>query len=193
MINKDLNARNRIITAASEILHEVTDIEKITVRQIAERANVGIGTINYHFNSKDNLLSIAIGGIMADMIKDFLNPKKNPQLEPIQKLKTMLKEVCNVAAANKKLSQFMLTQAVLNGDMQTPLYLIPFLKEIYGNEKEEIELRVIALQILQPIQIAGISVSSFFMYSGMDFYNEEERNKLIDLLIGNVVGDKERN
>lgn len=190
MAKNKQDARNRIIAAATEILNEASDIDKVTVRQISERANVGIGTINYHFNSKDNLLSIAVGNIMANMIEKFMKPQKDLNLEPAEKLKTMLKGVCKIGVSNNKLIQFMLTQSILNGDMQTPLYLVPFLKEIYGNEKTEIEMRVIALQILQPIQIAGISPSELLMYSGVDFYNDEERNKFIDMLIDNVIGDK---
>lgn len=77
---------------AIEILNEVSDIEKITVRQIAERAKVGIGTINYRFNSKDNLLSFAVGEVMANKINKFLKPQQNSHLDPVENLKTMLKE-----------------------------------------------------------------------------------------------------
>ena len=136
MIAKEQDARKRIICAATEILYEISDIEKITVRQIAERANVGIGTINYHFNSKDNLLSFAVGEVMAEKVNEFLKPQKNSDLEPVENLKTMLKEVCRVAVENEKIIQFMLTQIISNGDMKTPLYFIPFLKAIYGNTKE---------------------------------------------------------
>lgn len=187
MTKKEQDARERIISAAIEILYEVSDIEKITVRQIAERANVGIGTINYHFNSKDNLLSFAIGEVMANRVNEFLKPQKNSNLDPVENLKTMLKEVCRVAVANKKLVQFMLAKIISDGDMKTPLYFMPFLKEVFRNEKEEIELRVIALQILQPIQLAGISPASFLMYSGVDFYDENDRNKFIDMLVNNVI------
>ena len=180
MTKKEQDARERIISSAIEILYEVSDIEKITVRQIAERANVGIGTINYHFNSKDNLLSFAIGEVMANRVNEFLKPQKNSHLDPVENLKTMLKEVCSVAVANKKLVQFMLAKIISDGDMKTPLYFMPFLKE-------EIELRVIALQILQPIQLAGISPASFLMYSGVDFYDENDRNKFIDMLVNNVI------
>jgi len=99
----------------------------------------------------------------------------------------MLKEVCNIALSNQTLIKFMLTQGILNGDMETPLYLIPFLKEIFGEEKEEIELRVIAIQILHPIQIAAIAPKSFNMYSGIDMYNTDSRNMFIDTLIDNIV------
>lgn len=190
MIKKEQDARERIIQAATEILNEVSEIEKITVRQIAERANVGIGSINYHFNSKDNLLSMAVGDVLAKMAMGFLEDKQDLSLNPIQKLKAMLKALCNVATSNSNLIQYILTQGILNGDMQTPLYLIPILKEIYGAEKEELELRVIALQILHPIQISGIAPAAFRMYSGIDLNNTEDRNKFIDMLIDNLVSER---
>jgi AcrR family transcriptional regulator len=70
-IMNDQDARNRIIKAAIEILDEVTDVDKITVRQVAERANVGTGLINYHFKTKNNLLSLAVGDVMAQMATKF--------------------------------------------------------------------------------------------------------------------------
>lgn len=190
MSKNEQDARNRIIKVATEILQEVSDVDKITVRQISERAHVGVGTINYHFDSKDNLMGIVVGNIMADLIDNIRKPKKNTGAKPVQELKTMLKGVCDIGAAKKSIIQFMLKQAVLSGDMQTPLYLIPFLKEIFGDEKEEIQLRIIALQILQPIQIAGISPTAFLMYSGVDFNNQEERNQFIDMLVDNILGSK---
>lgn len=190
MAKKEQDARNRIIEAAIEIMQEVPDIEKITVRQIAERANVGIGTLNYHFNSKDNLLSIAVSKIMANTIDDLWKSTQNPAMDPVENLKSMLKKVCNIGASQKKLTQFMLTQLLANGDMKTSLYLVPFLKEIYKDTKEEVELRILALQLLQPIQIAGISPSDFLMYSGIDFYEETERNRFIDLLVDNMIETK---
>lgn len=186
----DQDARDRIIQAAQDLMQEISDIDKITVRQISERANVGIGTINYFFNSKDNLLSLVVGSIMANKIAEYMQPKTDSDIEPVQKLKIMLNGLCEMGISNKKLVHFMLTQAILNGDMKTPLYLIPFLKEIYGNKKEEIQLRIIALQILQPIQVAGISPAAFRMYSGVDLYSEEDRIKFINMLIDNVIGRK---
>lgn len=45
MDKKDQDARNRILTATKEILDESDNFDQITVRQIAERANVGVGLI----------------------------------------------------------------------------------------------------------------------------------------------------
>ena len=187
MIHSEENARNRIIKAAIEILDEVSDVDKITVRQIAKHANVGIGLINYHFKSKDHLLSIAVGEVMAKMAADFTATDHYAELEPVIKLKTMLKQLYSFAQKHEKLVQFLLTYGILNGDMQTPLFLTPVLREIFSNKKDEFELRIIALQIILPIQVTGISQPAFLLYSGIDLHNEEQRNNYIDLLVDNIV------
>ena len=187
MKNSDQDARSRIIKAAIEILDEVTDVDKVTVRQVAERANVGIGLINYHFKTKDNLLSIAVGDVMGKMATGFITPGNYSDLEPVLKLKTMLKELNSFGERHEKLVQFTLTHGILNGDMQTPLFLVPVLREIFGDRKDEIHLRIIALQILLPIQVTSISPSAFNYYSGINLHNEVQRNNFIDTLIDNLV------
>ena len=187
MNSKDQDAKNRIIKAATEILDEVSDVDKITVRQIAERANVGIGLINYHFKTKDKLLSIAVGDIMAKIATDFITPGNYSDLEPVQKIKTMIKGLFSFAESHEKLLQFTVAHGILDGDMQAPLFLIPVLREIFGGRKDEIYLRIIALQILLPIQVTSICPSAFHFYSGIDLYNEEQRNNFVDTLIDNLV------
>lgn len=108
-------------------------IDKITVRQIAEQAGAGIGSINYYFGSRDKLLSIAIGNILAETANQYIDQKDTSGLEPVERLKNML-------------------------------------KDILGAEKDEIELRIIALQLLQPLQMAGISPEAFRMYCGIVFF-----------------------
>ncbi|WP_028307816.1 TetR/AcrR family transcriptional regulator [Desulfitibacter alkalitolerans] len=183
----DQDARNRIIKAAIDILDEVTDVDKVTVRQVAERAKVGTGLINYHFKTKNNLLGIAVGDVMAKMATSFVTSDNYAKLEPVTKLKTMLKELYSFAKRHEKLVKFTITHGILNGDMETPLFLVPVLKDIFGNQKDEIDLRILALQILLPIQIASISPSKFHFYSGINLHNEEQRNIFIDTLVDNIV------
>ena len=79
----------------------------------------------------------------------------------------------------------------MNGTLQTPVYLVPILKKVYGNRKTEIELRVIALQILQPLQNAGIVPDAFHLYSGFNLFEEDQRNNYIELLVDNIITDDE--
>lgn len=192
MGKKDQEARERIVKVTTMMLLEFPEsIDKITVRQIAERADVGTGSINYYFGSRDSLLSLAVGSILSQKANVFLQEKESFSLSPADQLKSMLKELCKAALVNEKLIRFTMTQSILNGELQTLLYLVPLLKQIFGAEKEELELRVIALQILQPLQIAGIAPAAFRMYSGIDLYDTEERNSFIDMLVDNLTAQVE--
>lgn len=87
--------------------------------------------------------------------------------------------------------QFSIIHSLLNGNMQTPLFLIPILKEIFGDQRDEINLRIIALQILLPIQASSLNPSTFNFYSGIDLHNEAQRNKFIDTLVDNLLKNKQ--
>jgi AcrR family transcriptional regulator len=181
------DARSRIIHATKEILDEAEDIEKITVRQVAQRANVGVGLINYHFQSKDNLLSIAIGDTMAQMVGSFIEADNHPELPPVEKLKALLKELIRYSVNYEKLLRFGITHSIMNGDMQAQLMIIPLLREIFGGGKDEIQLRIIAMQIILPLQAIGISPSAFHMYSGIDLHNEAQMDLMIDMVVDNLI------
>jgi len=187
MSKNDEQAKNRIMKAAAEILNESNEIESITVRQIAERAQVGVGLINYHFKSKDNLISLAVSGEMANIANDFIKAGNYPGLDPVVKMKTMLKELFRYAEKHEKLMRYTVAHSILSGDMQAELFLIPALREIFREEKDEIELRIIAMQILLPLQVASVSPSAFHFYSGTDLFDERQRSRLIDTLIDNLI------
>lgn len=190
MNTKEQDTQQLIIDTAKILLEESETIEKITVRQIAERANVGIGLINYHFKSKDNLLSIAIGDTMAKIILNFSKSGSYSDLDPTEKLKRLLKELYSLSDKKEDLMRFILSRDLMNGNMQTPLHLIPLLKEIFGNKKDDIQLRILALQILYPIQVTGLNRESFYMYSGIDLSDKEQCDRFIDKLINNLINNE---
>jgi len=187
MDKKDQDARNRILKATAELLEEAGRIDQITVREIAERAGVGVGLINYHFQSKDNLLGIAVGNEMKKMADGFTKAGSLPGVDPVEKIKTMLKELFRFGERHKEYMKYMVTHSVLNGDMQAELALIPLLREIFGENRDEINLRIIAMQILMPLQVTSLSPQAFHFYSGIDIFDEAQRNKYIDILVDNMV------
>lgn len=187
MDKKDQDARNRILTATKEILEETDNIDQITVRQIAERANVGVGLINYHFKSKDNLLGTAVGSEMAKMAGGFLKAAGDPGADPVERLKTMLKELFQYGEKHKEFLKYTVTHSILNGDMQAQLTMIPLLREIFAGQKDEINLRILAMQVLLPLQVTALNPREFHFYSGIDLFDEAQRNRFIDTLIDNLV------
>ncbi|EGT4601482.1 TetR/AcrR family transcriptional regulator [Clostridioides difficile] len=188
MKSNDKDARERIIEVTLNLLNEVDDIEEITVRKIAERANVGVGLINYHFKTKDNLLSTAIGDVMSNIIAELYDDSVYT-IRPIEDLKNLLKKLCDTGLHYEKVLPFVLNQCIANGDMQAELDIVPMFRKIFGNKKDEMSLRIIALQIILPIQISALSTESFQLYSGINIKNKYERDKFIDILIENIIGE----
>lgn len=187
MENMELDARERILKAAMELLDKEKDAGKITVRLIAEKAGVGIGLINYHFRSKEKLLNEAVGTTMAGMAEE-LKKLGSGAGSPVDKLKQMLKQLSDFAIRYQKHMRISIEYEILQGDMQVPVYILPVLREIYGREKDERELRLIAFTIITGMQVMYMKTEAFYKYSGIDITNEKQRSEAIDIMISNFIG-----
>ncbi|MDO4356395.1 MAG: TetR/AcrR family transcriptional regulator [Clostridia bacterium] len=61
--------KERIIAATTELIEQSEgDVECITARAIAERANVCLGLINYHFGCKENLITVCVQRIICHVV-----------------------------------------------------------------------------------------------------------------------------
>ncbi len=183
----EADAKERILQAADQLLNETEDMDTVTVRQIAERASVGIGLVNYYYQSKNHLFGIVIGRRMEEMVLEVTRNIK-AGLSPVEKLRKLLKDLCSMGEKYDKQILQRLKQCMINGDLQAEISLIPLLREIYGSQYEEMQLRLVALQLIAPIQAAVLSTDSFQIYSGYDLTKEEQRNRFIDQLIDCVIG-----
>jgi AcrR family transcriptional regulator len=187
MTSNDQEAKNRILRVTGEMLDKGEDPDKLTVRKIAEQSGVGIGLINYHFGSKNGLLSTVIGEAMAKLATDYAGSGNYANISPQEKLKLMLKNLYKLGEQYEKQIKFQITQDIIGGDMTASLFLVPVLKEILNNSKDELELRLIAAQILIPLQVASINTNEFYNFSGVDLRDSEQRDELINKLVDNLL------
>ncbi|MEA4972162.1 MAG: TetR/AcrR family transcriptional regulator [Candidatus Metalachnospira sp.] len=180
--------REKIMQAVRELIKEGIAVEKITVRAIAKKADVGVGLINYHFGSKDNLLQIVLAEIMAETAKEYMANELADDSSPRKdKLKSIIKNLYVLTIQYESIIKFLVLQCVQKGDMSAELTIMPLLRQVFGNDKNEIELRIIALQILKPIQVASLSAESFRVYTGINLYDEKQRGEFVDILVDNLV------
>jgi AcrR family transcriptional regulator len=184
----DLAARERILRATVEILTEGVVGETITVRQIAGRARVGVGAINYHFESKGHLLNEAVLVTMREVANGWLEPLANHEVEPVARLRRMIKETARIAAANPELSRISIRHDLLQGDLTTPSLLLPVLREIFGRAADETSLRLIAFQLIASTQVAFLRAGVFGSYAGVDLLDDRQRDACIDALIDQLIG-----
>lgn len=180
-------ARERIFEAAIDLLIEIDDPEMITVRQIADRAGVGIGSINYHFQSKDNLLNEAVSHMIGDQAARWYEPLEGAENNPVMRLKKLLVDTSNIAYRYEKLSRIAISHALFKGDMEPAQLILPILREIFGKTKEEGELKLIAFQLVTTTQVLFLRDSAFRLYSGINVFDEEQRKKVIETLVQNLI------
>ena len=90
-------AKETIIQAAIGLI-EVSDgnIRNITARSIADKSGVSLGLINYHFGSKDNLISICCSRIinktLMSMSPENIDYKKDDRLTDKERLTSFAKQ-----------------------------------------------------------------------------------------------------
>jgi len=71
-MNKNVNVKNRIIEVTTELIEQHNgNIKDITARMIATKANVGLGLINYHFGSKEKLITECVQRIIEKVVTEF--------------------------------------------------------------------------------------------------------------------------
>jgi len=183
----DTDARSRLLAAAMEILDEEPDAGRITVRKLAERAGVGIGLINYHFQSKDKLLNEAVNISMTKLADELWSMEKSKEMEPVAFIKYTLKKLSGFALKYSKLTRISVTYALLQGEMDAEMYLLPSLRTIYGTAKSERELRLIAFTLIKTMQAMFLRADAFIRFSGIDILDEQQMNGSIDMLVSNII------
>lgn len=71
---KATEVKERIIEVTIALIQASNgNAAEITTRDIAEKAEVGNGLINYHFQTKENLIAICVQRIIGQVVKSF-NP-----------------------------------------------------------------------------------------------------------------------
>jgi len=103
------NTKQKILHSTLNII-EKEGFDRITVRKIAAKAEINAALINYHFGSKENLISQAIDVILGDARKAFEH-LDNTDIEPAERLKKFLQHYAKVGMENPEA----LREVVLKG------------------------------------------------------------------------------
>lgn len=187
MGERDQESRQRILAATIDILNEIDDPARITVRQIAERAGVGIGAINYHFQSKDNLVIQAVNHIVEGAAANWYEPLQHTDVDAVTRLKRLIKDTASAVARYDKFMRITISYGLLQGEMDTSALILPLLREIVGGDMSESELRVLAFQLIIPTQVAYLRADAFKGFTGVDLYDESQRDAMLDLMVDHLI------
>lgn len=179
------NAKNRIFQATLEILAGEDDIDKITSRQIAQKANVNLALINYYFQSKENLLNL-VGMSMMEKIIGEKYIANNPNTSPEDRLRDILISTADFAFKYHKIFSVVVTVDIKQGCKNSCHMIMPLLKEIF-KEKTQSQLDIISIQLLIPFQNILVYPKAYGALLSTDFFDDAQRTTKINEMINNIL------
>ena len=183
------DAKEKLLLTVVELLEQNKDASLYTNREIASMAGVNSALINYYFQSKENLLNKAVERRMQDMKEAFfVDDDKN--LGPEERLRKTIKTFAGFTFKYHILSVIAVSSEVKSGSLYTTQIIKGSLKEIFGTGIDETSLKLMAMQIIIPLQHMFLHREKFEEELGFDFNDEEKRNTLLDKLIDNVLDKK---
>ena len=181
-----IDAKERILNTVVELLLERKDITKITTREIAKLTGVNSASINYYYQSKDNLVFKAVEVCMENMAKKLFDSNMKNE-DPVIRLKNIIKEISTFTFDNYYLSEIAISAEIKKGSINTSQVILPLLKEIFKESKTQSELKLMALQIITPMQVMFLNANDYKDYLLVDIFNEEDRNELLDKMVENIL------
>lgn len=178
-INKSDNTKERIIAAATElIMQSGGNAHEITIRGVAEKANVGTGLVNHYFGTKEKLLEICVQRIISGVIAEF---------RPVQNAASVRERIAENAIRvmdflmnNKEISRISITADLLSpaADDNTMKTSAGFALITGAELTAEEKLGIFMLtSLMQAFFLRRDTLAECF---GIDFYDKAQRDRLID-------------
>lgn len=186
-MSTDKDTKQQIIDAAMDLMSK-EDIDAITMRKVAKHAGVTAGLINYHFQTKDNLINQVIRAKINAVIDRFPEVYQTLQGKPMEKLKQMLHSTSKYLLDNERISRISIISdyidpSPVDNSMKTILSYYTVVNEVLGSQKSEIEKKLITLVLVGIGQLMFLRSDNIRGLLGLDFANDDERDQLFDLLI----------
>lgn len=194
-MNEKDTAKQRLVSVTIELICQGKKPSEITVADITEKAGVGNGMVNYHFQSKDNLMRTAVKRVTV-CAKNSL-PEKLKQLNNLgarERLVYLLKEMTDFFAENPEISKI----AVLDNleDNNGPAHLLSDV-EVFNQCLKEL-----FKDSMNVIWIKNYIIASFINYlflkadvirkeTDFDFFNKVQRHKLVENFINDLLNCSE--
>lgn len=181
--------KNKIINVTKELISKGDgDINKITIRAIAEKADVGVGLINYHFKNKDNLIEICVQQMIGDVVDSFRTDLDNTSV-PVERLAVTVKQVMDFLFSNEAISRISILSDMKNptGNDNSTKTMLGFFSNLKGSmdEGEGKKLIFALTAILQSIFLRKDASCDIL---GIDVSNKKDRDEFIEFIIRKLFG-----
>ncbi len=184
------DVRQKIIDVTIGLINNSNGaIETITTRTIAEKAGVGIGLVNYYFQTKENLIEICVQRIIGTVITKF-KPAANEELSAIGRLKATAKEVADFLIENPSVSRISILSdhikpRIFDNTMKT---VQGFLSGLSGNNMSDRDKKILVFALTSILQVLFLRRDLSKELFQLDFNTKTDRDTFIDIIIDNTLG-----
>jgi AcrR family transcriptional regulator len=188
--------KERILKAAMELLETEGDVPGVSMRRIARRADVAVSMINYHYQSKDNLMVQAVERYIAGVIGASSGEGGQEDSGTIDGMRKHLKRAAAFVALNPGISRVSIFQDLEKGSAndnssRIASSVLQSLRKIYGERKSETELKLLAFMQVAAVQQLFLRAEVFFQETGLDFFKAPDRDRIADMIIDIVAAAAE--
>ncbi|MGJ7922223.1 TetR/AcrR family transcriptional regulator [Neobacillus sp. LXY-4] len=188
---KTTEVKERIMATTIALIEECDSIENVTIRDIAAKTGVGVGLINYHFQTKDNLINQCVQKIIGNIINKFEVMSQGVSLEPIEKLRFLIKATCTFLATNQGVSRVSILSDLVAGTTsdntsQTINAYLPVVRSIFEDTKTDTEIYISTHILISTLQSAFLRSEVLLQSVAVDFYDKEQRDQFIDKVIERI-------
>lgn len=181
------NTKEKIINITMDLIKEKEDPEKITMREIADKAEVGLGLINYHFKNKETLIRIAVDKTMGELGLELISPKIFKEKDPLERFIKIIKNVSDYAVNYPEIFKTSIRNELVNGSFELERSFIKIFQEIYGDKITELDMKLKAIQIISFFQSILVKDDEFRKFTNINIYNKQERDDLTEKVIKSIL------
>jgi len=194
MRNTDLETKMLIMDVTIRLIREYRDVSKVTIREICSRANVGTGTVNYHFQTKENLINQCVQSIIGNIISGFDDLAEGLDMNSFEKLRFLFKTNIKFMVENVGISRVSILSDLISGSendnsMQTREAYLRLLRRIYDDQKTDAELKSILNIAVASMQISFLRMEIIKKVDGLDLTTEEGRDRFMDTFMERIFHD----
>jgi AcrR family transcriptional regulator len=197
MSQEQTAVKERILQAAIELIRDEQDFDRVSMRSVADKAGVAVSMVNYHYQTKSNLIDQAVQSFVGSVIRasSATAPQEHTHAsaEPVERMRAHLRVAADFMARNPGISRVSILrdlESARAGDNSSQVASAAFsrLKEIFGEEKSEEELRFMTLVQVASMQQLFLRAELNREYLGLDYFDKGDRDQLIDMLIETLTG-----
>lgn len=182
--------KEKLMEAALQLMENTDNPMEVTSRQIAAKAEVQPGMINYCFGSRENLIYSVFSRLYNSFLSDAdVESLLKSDLPP----KELLKEL-HFIVAKCLIEQYNFTKAItafvlFKRDLSQESFSFPYIKKHYNGRKSDEKCRIIAYELSTMMQLIIFRKDEIQEAWGLDLHDEKVLKSVIDMRIDLLLGE----